>query len=74
MILKILITRFDSEAQKCVKIAMVSWLLKVFTIIMVSTESNILFTTENNAFLLLISVALCFVVLVELQQRLIDDQ
>ena len=50
MILKNLVTRFNPEAQKCMKVAMVSWLLKMFSIIMVSTESNVLFATENNGF------------------------
>ena len=50
MSLKILVTRVNSEVQKGMKIAMVSWLLKVFPIITVSMESNILFAAENDGF------------------------
>ena len=50
MILKIIVTRFNSEVQKGMKFAMVSRLLKVSPIITVSTESNILFATEDDSF------------------------
>ena len=47
MSLKILVTRFNSEVQKGMKITMISWLLKMLPIVTVSTGSNILFATEN---------------------------
>ena len=44
--LKILVARFNSEVQKGMKTIMISRLLKM-PIVVVSTESNTLFATEN---------------------------